>query len=60
MCFMALFDCECLCVICSGIGIGVYSTKKEGECSKMCSQVDTGGFHPWTYPCLLQVGVWCF
>ena len=53
MCFMALFDCECLCVICSGIGIGVYSTKKEGECSKMCSQVDTGGFHPWTYPCLL-------
>ena len=27
---MALFDCECLCVICSGIGIGVYSTKTEG------------------------------
>ena len=53
---MALFDCECLCVICSGIGIGVYSTKKEGECSKMCSQVDTGGFHPWTYPCLRVAG----
>ena len=60
MCFMALFDCECLCMVVLELASVCIQKKKEGGCSKMCSQVDTGGFHPWTYPCLLQVGVWCF